>query len=231
MTDNAVKRIHRSFLRRLRAVIIAGLVVTVPIGLTIWVLVWLFEAIDRLLRPLTVYIFGQEVIGVGFGVIVLLVIVVGLIATNVIGKRVVRWGEELLSKVPISRVLYNTLKQIFQSFADPKNTGFLQVVLVEFPRKGIYALGFVTNIAVQKDGRKILNVFIPTSPNPTGGFLQILDESQVVYTKMTVEEGLKIVVSAGRISPGDFTGSIISTAVNITSENNAGKLAEGVKDE
>ncbi len=92
MANDTVKRYRLKFLKKLRAVVLAGLVVIVPIGATIWILVWLFEVIDNLLRPLTVYIFGHTVVGVGFGAIIVLILIVGLIATNVIGKLVVCWG-------------------------------------------------------------------------------------------------------------------------------------------
>ncbi len=205
MPESRVIKYRLRFLKKLRAIIIAGLVVTVPIGLTVWVLVWLFESIDKLLRPLTVYVFGHEVVGIGFAGIVVLVLLVGIIATNVIGRRIVRWGEGLLGKVPISRVLYVAVKQVLQSFADPQKTGFMQVVMVQYPRKDIYAIGFITNIHTDEQGKKLVNVFIPTSPNPTTGFLQILDETEVIHTSLTIEEGLKMVVSAGRISPAEVS--------------------------
>ncbi len=211
------------WLRKFRAILLSGLIVIVPIVLTIWILVWLFEAIDGLLRPLTVHIFGQQIIGLGFAVILILVLIVGVIATNVIGRKILKWIEEILSKVPVSRMLYVTIKQIFQSFADPKKTGFLKVVLVQFPRKGIYSVGFVTNIHRQENGQTLYNVFIPTSPNPTGGFLQILDESEVVQTALSVEEGLKMVVSAGRISSEVVVNKVIQAK---TADENKVKQTE-----
>jgi len=215
MANDTLKRYRLKFLRKLRAVVLAGLAVIVPIGATIWILVWLFEIIDKLLRPLTVYVFGHTVVGVGFGAIVVLILIVGLIATNVIGKRLVRWGEDLLSRVPITRVIYVGLKQVLQSFADPQKTGFMQVVMVQYPRKDIYAIGFVTNEHEGSRGKKIINVFIPTAPNPTTGFLQIMDESEVIRTKLTIEEGLKMVVSAGRVSPPDVGEKMLEAKLSV----------------
>ena len=203
MAESRVKKYRLRFLKKLRGILIAGLVVTVPIGITVWILAWLFESIDQLLRPLTVYIFGHTVIGIGFAVIVILILIIGLIATNVIGKRIVRWGENLLSKVPVSRAIYGGLKQVFQSFADPQKTGFMQVVMVEHPRKDLYVIGFITNEYVDNAGKKLINVFIPATPNPTTGSLQMVDESQIIRTRLTIEEGLKMVVSAGRVSPAE----------------------------
>ena len=127
------------FLRKFRDILIAGLVVTVPIGLTIWIFAWLFTQIDQLLRPLVKLVFGREIVGVGFGVIVIVVLVVGAIATNNLGKRIISWGESLLGKIPITRTIYDGIRQIIQSFSDPGKTGFMQVVTVQYPRKGVRA--------------------------------------------------------------------------------------------
>ena len=140
------------FLRKFRDILIAGLVVTVPIGLTIWIFAWLFTQIDQLLRPLVKLVFGREIVGVGFGVIVIVVLIVGAIATNNLGKRIIRWGESLLGKIPITRTIYDGIRQIIQSFSDPGKTGFMQVVMVQYPRKGVYTIGFVTNEHVDQAG-------------------------------------------------------------------------------
>jgi uncharacterized membrane protein len=197
------------FLRKLRDVLIAGLVVTVPIGLTIWIFVWLFTQIDKILRPWIEKIFGHQVVGTGFAVIVALVLIVGLIATNVIGKRIVRWAESQLSRVPIGRIIYVGIRQVIQSFSDPEKTGFMQVVMVEYPRKGIHTIGFVTNEHIDESGKKLVNVFIPTAPNPMTGFIQIVDESELLRTSITVEEALKMVVSAGRMSPKEVGDKMV----------------------
>lgn len=191
----------KRFLKKLRAIIIAGLVVTIPIGLTLWILVWLFERVDALLQPIIRYIFGRNMPGVGFGVIVVLILVVGVIATNVIGRRIVRFGERMLGRVPIVRRLYVALKEVFQSFSNPDDTGFMQVVLVEFPSRGMRSLGFITNETVDEEGRKVINVFIPTAPNPTTGFLQIMHEEDIIRTNIPIDDALKMVVSAGRMLP------------------------------
>jgi uncharacterized membrane protein len=197
------------FLRKFRDILIAGLVVTVPIGLTIWIFAWLFTQIDQLLRPLVKLVFGREIVGVGFGVIVIVVLVVGAIATNNLGKRIIRWGESLLGKIPITRTIYDGIRQIIQSFSDPGKTGFMQVVMVQYPRKGVYTIGFVTNEHVDEAGKKLVNVFVPNSPNPMTGFLHIFDDIDVIRTSITIEEGLKMVVSAGRMSPKDVGDKMV----------------------
>jgi uncharacterized membrane protein len=189
--------------------LIAGLVVTVPIGLTIWIFAWLFTQIDQLLRPLVKLVFGREIVGVGFGVILIIVLIIGAIATNNLGKRIIRWGESLLGKIPITRTIYDGIRQIIQSFSDPGKTGFMQVVMVQYPRKGVYTIGFVTNEHVDEAGKKLVNVFVPNSPNPMTGFLHIFDDVDVIRTSITIEEGLKMVVSAGRMSPKDVGDKMV----------------------
>jgi uncharacterized membrane protein len=188
------------FLRKLRDVLIAGLVVTVPIGLTIWIFIWLFNTIDGVLKPLIKTIWNVDLTGVGFGVLVALVLIVGLIGTNVIGKRIVHWGESLIAKIPISRTLYEGIRQMMQSYSEKDKTGFLQVVMVEYPRKGVHTLAFVTNEYTTESGEKMISVFIPNSPNPMSGFLHIFNDAEITRTQLTVEEGLKLVVSAGRMA-------------------------------
>ena len=197
------------FLRKFRDILIAGLVVTVPIGLTIWIFAWLFTQIDQLLRPLVKLVFGREIVGVGFGVIVIVVLIVGAIATNNLGKRIIRWGESLLGKIPITRTIYDGIRQIIQSFSDPGKTGFMQVVMVQYPRKGVYTIGFVINEHIDEAGKKLVNVFVPNSRNPMTGFLHIFDDVDVIRTSITIEEGLKMVVSAGRMSPKDVGDKMV----------------------
>lgn len=217
MAENRPISFWRRFLKKLRDVVIAGLVVTVPIGLTIWIFVWLFNGIDKLLRPWVTKIFGHEIIGVGFAVIVALVLAVGLIATNVVGKRIVRWGESQLSKVPLTRTIYTALKEVAQSFTDPQKSKFLQVVLIEFPVKGMKTIAFITNEEKDKSGEKFINVFIPTALNPTGGFVEIVREEDIVRTNLSIEDGLKLAVSAGSMSPQGLGDSLVAADLQNTS--------------
>lgn len=188
---------------------IAGVVVVVPIGLTVWILLWIFNGVEGLLAPIVQWIFGKPVTGVGFGFTVILIFVVGAIATNVIGRRIVHWGESVLGKVPVVSRLYVAIREIFQSFSNPEKTGFMDVVLVEWPIKGMRTVGFVTNEETDKNGEKFYNVFIPTAPNPTTGFMEIVRASEIVRTNLTVEEGLKMVVSGGRMTPTSIGDTII----------------------
>ena len=160
--------------------------------------------------PIYTAIFGHAIPGVGFGVTVLLIFIAGIIASNVLGRRLLRYVESWLMRLPLARYLYNGIRQIMQAFAAPDKTGFMQVVLVEFPRKGTRTLGFITNETPDESGKKLLNIFIPTSPNPTSGFLQIIEEDQVIRTKLTVDEALRMVVSGGRVSPREVSDKLFT---------------------
>ena len=188
--------------KKIRGHFIAGILVMIPLGLTIWIFKWIFDTLDGFLQPTVIEpVFGREIPGVGFGIIVVLVYIVGVIASNVLGRKLIRFGESLLERVPIVRQIYMGISQITQSFSAPRKTRFMQVVLIEFPRKGTRTIGFITNVESDGSGNRLYNVFVPTSPNPTSGFLQIVKEEEIVRTKISVDSALKMVVSGGRISP------------------------------
>jgi len=199
--------------KKIRTHFLAGILVILPIGLTVWIFVWIFTGIDDFIQRIAIRpIFGREIAGVGFAITVVLIYVVGLIASNVVGRRVIRYGESLLTKVPIARTLYTAFKQILESFSAPNKTGFMQVVLVEFPRRGTRTIGFITNEHSDESGRKLLNVFIQTAPNPTSGFLQILEEDEVIRTNISVDAALKMVVSGGRMSPKEVQEKLLAAS-------------------
>jgi uncharacterized membrane protein len=194
--------------RKFRAQFVAGILVIVPVGATVLILVWLFNSIDHILQPVVNAIFGRTIPGVGFAATIILIYVVGVIARNFIGKRIIRYGESLLGKVPIFRYLYTGIRQILESFAAPDKTGFMRVVLTEFPKDGIWTIGFVTNEITQENGEKLLSVLIPTSPTPWSGFLQILKEKDVIPTTISIEDAIKMVVSCGITIPKETQDKI-----------------------
>lgn len=191
--------------RKLRAQFITGILIVVPIGAAILILRWLFFAIDNILQPVAESLLGYTIPGLGLGITVVLIYLTGLVATNVIGRRLIRYGESLLARVPLFRYLYTGIKQILQSFATSGEGGFLQVVLVEFPKKGMRAIGFVTSESRVESGEKLLSVFIPTSPNPTSGFLEIVRENDVIRTNISIDDALKMVLSVGKVSLQEVT--------------------------
>jgi len=203
------KKVHKErWGKKLSGQFMTGLLVIIPLGASVLILVWLFTSIDNILQPVIRAIWGHNITGVGFGVTVILIYVVGVIARNVIGKRIIKYGESLLNRVPIFKQLYRGIRQIVDSFSDPDKTGFMQVVLVEFPQKGMRAIGFVTNEIIDKNGKKLLSVLIPTAPNPTSGFLEIVKEEDVIRTQIPVDAAVKMVVSAGRMMPDEVQTKI-----------------------
>ncbi|MBI3931643.1 MAG: DUF502 domain-containing protein [Chloroflexi bacterium] len=177
----------------------------VPLSVTIAVLVWTFNAIDNFLQPLIKPIMGRSLPGVGFGITIVAIYLVGVIASNVLGKRLISYGESLLAKVPVVRPLYLGVKQLMDSFSPSGKNGFIQTVLLEFPRKGIWTIGFITKESSAQAGETQLNIFVPNAPNPMSGFLQIMGESEVIRTNISVENALRMVVSAGIVTPQEVS--------------------------
>jgi uncharacterized membrane protein len=208
-----MKLSQREFWRRLgrtvRAHFITGIITIVPPAATILILYWVFERIDNLLQPIIEAIWGRPIPGVGFGVTIVLIYLVGVIASNFIGKRLIQYGESLLPGMPIFRQLYQGIKQILESFSvPPGRKGYLRVVFIEFPRKGMKALGFVTNETTNESGEKSFHVFVPTSPNPTSGFLEIVGEDEITTTNISVENALRMIISAGRVTPEELSPTV-----------------------
>jgi uncharacterized membrane protein len=204
-----IKRTSRKQIgKKLRMQFVTGILVVVPIGAAILILVWLFVTIDNILQPVAKSLLGYTIPGLGLGITVVLIYLAGVVATNVIGKRLISYGESLLARVPLFRYLYTGIKQILQSFATPREGGFLQVVLVEFPKKGMRAIGFVTSESCVESGEKLLSVYIPTSPNPTSGYLEIVRERDVIRTNISIDDALKMVLSAGKVSLQEVTDKL-----------------------
>jgi uncharacterized membrane protein len=196
-------KVKKSFGKTLGAQFMTGLLAILPLAISIWILVWLFNTVDDILQPVIFRIWEKNLPGVGFGVTIILIFLIGIFARNVIGHRIIRWGDSMLNKVPVFRLLYRSLRQITTSFSITDNTGFMQVVLVDFPYKGMKAVAFITNEIIHPDGSKSFSVLIPTAPNPTTGFLEILKEQDITRTKITVDEAVKMIISAGRVMPAD----------------------------
>ncbi len=208
MVKEQTKKIWLVPFRWLRRTFIAGLLVTVPIGLTVWIIVWSFNNIDGMLQPVIRTAFGRNIPGIGFAITLILIFLIGAVTTNVLGRRFVRWGESILGKIPIARHLYIAFREVFQGFSDQNTSSFLAVVLVEFPAKGMRTIGFITNESVDNNGGKVITVFIPNAPNPMSGFIEILREKDIIRTDIAVEDALKMVVSGGRMSPKTLSDSI-----------------------
>ena len=200
--------------RHIRNVFITGLLVTLPIAFTFFILNFLFENLDNALSPAftkaLIYIgipikTDFRIPGVGVAMTLFFIFLVGVFATNIFGKQLVSLGERIVEKIPVVRSVYAGTKQVLTTILDADIKAFSQVVLVEFPRKGTYALGLITSETkgeVQaKTEADVLNVFVPTTPNPTSGFLVFVPKEDVVKLSMSVEDGLKFVISGGLLVP------------------------------
>lgn len=181
----------------------------IPVVATVYVLAWAIGFSDRLLGRFVYERLGFTVPGLGLVLIVLIILGTGLLARNLIGRRLLLLAEMILTKTPIVRTVYLTVKQMVDIVASQNQSAFKHVVLVEYPRKGIYSLGFVTGeveevFDLEMNPRKMVKVFIVTTPNPTTGFLVLVPEEELIYLKMGIEEAFKVAISAGVIEPGVF---------------------------
>lgn len=194
--------------KRIRGQFMTGLLVIVPIGASILILIWIFSSIDNILQPIIRLIWGHNIPGVGFGATIILIYLAGVVAKNIVGKRIIKWGDSVLNRVPVFRWIYRGIRQIMDSFAAPDKTGFMQVVLVEFPKEGMKAIGFITNEIIDREGKKQISVLVPTAPNPTSGFLIVVKEEELIRTQIPVDDAVKMIVSAGRMMPGEVQHKI-----------------------
>jgi uncharacterized membrane protein len=196
---------------RLRAYFLTGVIVTAPISITIF-LVWQFlDFLDTHVAGLLPDRYNPETYlpfslpGLGLLIMLAFLTLVGMLTAGLAGRTLVRMGERLLSRMPVVRSVYGTLKQIFETVLAQKSRSFREVVLIEYPRRGLGAIGFVTGPTrgeIQaRSGEEMVNVFLPTTPNPTSGFLLFVPKSELIHLDMSVEEGMKMVISGGIVTP------------------------------
>ena len=182
---------------------IAGFFITVPAFATAWLL-WVFwSRIDDLLAPMYERLFGRPVPGLGFLTAVAIILIMGTIARNVVGRRVLAWGDALLLRVPIYRRLYPSVKMLIDSFSPERRSAFKAVVLVQHPREGEYAFGFVTSevlLDTPTGKREMVTVFVPTN-NLYLGDVSVVPRDDVIPTGLSVEDGIRIILSAGTATP------------------------------
>lgn len=197
-------------MKHIKAYFITGFLVAVPLYITVYVLTLIvgfmdnvFNILPPVLRPntyLTVHIPGLGILFTIAGIFI-----IGLLTQNLIGKRLLGYAEKLLGRIPVVSIVYNGTKQFMETFFAKENQGLRKVVLVEFPRKGVYSIGFVTSKTrgevKDKTEEGTVNVFLPTTPNPTSGFYMIFTESDVVPLEMKVEDAFKVIMTGGLVVP------------------------------
>lgn len=181
----------------LRGLLIRGLLVTVPLLVTFALLRWVFRVLDSVLQPVFRWLFGNSVPGAGLVGGLAVILLVGLLVSTWPGRTALHALETVLFRTPLLRVIYGGTKQVVEVVLGGRQAPFRRVVLVEWPRRGAYALGFVTGEEVGPQARSLLKVFVISSPNPTTGFLMLVPEEQTLPLRMTVDEALTLVVSGG----------------------------------
>lgn len=200
-------------LGRLRGHMIAGILVTAPVAITLYLALLFLGFVDSQVTPLipseynpnTYLPFGIP--GLGLVIVLLFLTIIGWLARGIVGRFILQQGEVLLGRMPIIRSVYGAIKQIVETVVSQQSEAFRQVVLFEYPRRGCWAMGFVTGKTqgeVQNvTSDEVVNVFLPTSPNPTSGYLLFVPRRDLVELSMTVEEGIKMVISGGIVTPTD----------------------------
>ncbi len=205
-----------SFLKRLRSYVLAGLLVWLPLGVTIFLLQIAVGAMDRSLglipreirEELTIPIVGItvfEIPGIGLILTILILVITGLLTANLAGRKLVDFGESVLERIPLVRTIYSAVKNFTEIVLRPDGQSFKKVLLIQYPRKGLYGLAFKTSSDVgevdQKTGDKLICCFVPTTPNPTSGFLILVPAQDVIELEMSVDEALKMIISLGVVVP------------------------------
>lgn len=188
----------------LKKYFLSGVLVVVPVILTFLVIRFLFEAIDGLLQPVLHELLGYFIPGLGVVTTVLLILLAGILSRNYVGKFLYRLGDNILAKLPLTRPIYSAAKQLIEAIASDESGVFQETGLVEYPRKGVFALCFVSHrFQLTKNGktRDMVSVFVPSTPTPVSGMVIIVPPEEVTLLDMTVEEGIKFLVSGGVASP------------------------------
>ncbi|MEQ8653980.1 MAG: DUF502 domain-containing protein [Kiloniellales bacterium] len=199
------------FLARLRTYLVTGVLVAAPISITVWLAWQIISFFDVRVRPLIPQDWNPEtylpfaIPGIGIIIVLAVLILLGMFVAGFVGRWALKTGENILNRVPILRSIYKAIKQVFETLFSQQSMAFREVVLIEYPRRNVYALAFVTggNSELLQAGaqQKVINVFVPSTPNPTSGFLLFVSPDDAVVLKMKVEEAMKMIVSGGLLTP------------------------------
>ncbi len=212
-TEPLIAPPRRSTLHTLRNYFLTGLVVAAPVGITVY-LTWSFiQYVDESVKPMIPTLYNPDtylpfsVPGIGLLFSISFLIVLGWFTARTFGKTILSWGESWVDRMPIVRSIYNALKQILQTIVSQQEKSFQKVAMIEYPRKGIWAMCFITAdtkeelLDVVPGEDDMVNVFLPTTPNPTSGFLLFVPRRDVIVLEMTVEDAAKVIISGGMVTP------------------------------
>lgn len=196
----------------MRRYLVAGLLVWIPLAVTLFVIKFLVDLVDQTLLLLPErwqpqQLIGFRVPGLGLLLTAAVVLLTGMVVANLFGQQLVRMGERLLGRIPVVRSIYASVKQVTETLFSSSGRSFRRVVLVEFPRAGAWSLAFQTGDGAEevcrKTGQDIVNVFVPTTPNPTSGFFVMVPRQNIIELDISVDEGLKMLLSVGVVQPRD----------------------------
>jgi len=195
------------FFDRLRQAFMSGLAVIVPVAITLWVLNAILGWVDRLIAPILIN-YGLDIPGLGVMTMVVLILLVGFLSRNLVGRLLLRGLDQVIARIPVARAIYSAVKDLIGAFSLGKQgKTFREVVLVEYPRKGIYSIGFATNdlvVRVRAKKNDVISVYFPHPPNPTSGVMVLVPRKDVRVLDLTVEDGLKLALSAGIVAPEEL---------------------------
>lgn len=198
-------------IKRIRNILITGAVVLVPVVLTWWVLLSLFNFLDGMTARWIEGLLGQPVPGLGLVVTVTIVFVTGVLTRSFVGRELISLGQSILAGTPIVRGVYTTIRQIVDAFTVTGKSAFQRVALIEYPRRGVWSIAFVTADSPasisELTGHELVSVFLPTTPNPTSGFLLMLPREEVRVLDIPVEDGLKLVISGGAVGSAGLSAA------------------------
>ncbi len=198
--------------KKVKNIFLTGIAAVIPLGLTIYILHFILGMMNKLAKILPARFSPDKLLpfhvpGLDLIIAIIFIFIIGLIVKSYVGNKLVALGEDIVGRIPLVNGIYKAIKKLVDAIFSEQNNSFKQVVLIEYPRKGLYSVAFVTGESrgeVQwKTEKKCINLFVPTTPNPTSGFYIMVPESDVINLDMTVEEAFRLIISGGIISPED----------------------------
>ncbi len=201
-----------TFGRRLTNYFLTGLMIAGPVGITLYIAWWIIGAVDNFVKPLIPAPYNPDnflpvyIPGVGLVIAVVSIMLLGFLTANLVGRSLVQFGEKILSRLPMISTLYGGLKQIFETVMTQRSSNFQQVGLIQYPRKGLWAIVLISTkakgeVAHKVQGDDVMGCFLPTTPNPTSGFLLFIPRKEITILDMSTEEAAKLIISAGLVTP------------------------------
>ncbi len=191
-----------SITQNFRSKLFAGVATLLPLYLTFFVIKFLFVTLEEMSDPILKR-FNLDIPGLGIILTVLLIYILGFLVTNFLGRKIFNLGERIVKKVPIVNMIYTTLKQITDTFTKGSTDAFEGAVYIQYPRQGLWTMAFISGESKTKDGVPYYHLFVPTTPNPTSGFFLMIPQADTVATGMSVEDGLKTIISGGLLAPDE----------------------------